>query len=190
MRRKSYNDPGHVHFLTFSCYKKLQILTDDLIRQWLCAAISDAREVERFDLWAFVIMPDHVHLLLRPREESYSIPAILRRIKEPLAHRVVRLWQESAPYKLDRVRAKFGSRYVHRIWQPGGGFDKNLTETDAIAKAIEYIEYNPVRRGLVAEPTEWKWSSAQARTGCVDIPLKIDPVDVFIEIERGATDRP
>ncbi len=46
-----------------------------------------------------------------------------------------------------------------------------------IKKAIEYIEYNPVRRGLVSEATDWRWSSAQARAGKRDVPILIDAIE-------------
>ncbi len=52
-------------------------------------------------------------------------------------------------------------RVVHRFWQRGGGFDRNLYERDAIQKAVEYIHGNPVRRGLVERAEGWEWSSAR-----------------------------
>ena len=46
------------------------------------------------------------------------------------------------------------------FWQPGGGYDRNVNKKATAAKMIRYIHENPVRRGLVDSPTEWKWSSA------------------------------
>ena len=67
---------------------------------------------------------------------------------------------------------------VFRFWQAGGGFDRNLWNTDALHSSIAYIENNPVRTGLAASPENWLWSSAHARkygTGLVpddsDIPV-------------------
>ena len=56
-----------------------------------------------------------------------------------------------------------------RFWQPGGGFDRNLWNSQAIHKAIEYIEANPVRKKLAVIPEEFKWSSAYARTNDVGV---------------------
>ena len=54
--------------------------------------------------------------------------------------------------------------------------DRNLYSLDTIERAIEYIEWNPVRRGYIEEPVQWKWSSANARTGDFDVPIQVDEV--------------
>ncbi len=174
--RKSYNDPGHAHFLTFSCYQKRQLLADPLTCEWLAETIRDAREIENFHLWAYVFMPDHIHLLIHPQNEKYSIPRILRRIKEPVTRRVVSHWREHSPQRLARSRTHQGKRLIHRFWQAGGGYDKNLIDMESVRRAIAYIEFNPVRRGLVSDATMWRWSSARAPAGLRDVAVSIDPV--------------
>ena len=67
-----------------------------------------------------------------------------------------------------------------------GARDRNLYQMDRMRKAIEYIAYNPVRRGLVSEVTAWRWSSARARAGKADMLLGIDAV----EFDHEDTDRP
>ncbi len=83
-RCRRYEDPGHSHELTFSCYRRLPLLSRDRTREWLVEAIAEARDRERFDLWAYVIIPEHVHLLIRPRESGYKISRIFWRIKQPV----------------------------------------------------------------------------------------------------------
>jgi len=66
-RRKKvrhFDEPGHAHFLTFSCYGRLPLLGKDRSRGWLIEAIVAARQKHGFDLWAWVVMPKHVHLLI------------------------------------------------------------------------------------------------------------------------------
>jgi putative transposase len=184
MHRHAYNDPGHAHFLTFSCYHNHQFLADDHVRHLLAEAINGARQIESFSLWAYVFMPDHVHLQIHPNEDEYSIPAILRRIKEPVTRAVARYWGEAAPNKLDLMKAHQGGRIVHRLWQAGAGYDRNLPHFDAVNKAVEYIEWNPVRRGYVTKPTDWIWSSARAREGMRDVPLGIDSLEVALSSSR------
>ena len=48
-----------------------------------------------------------------------------------------------------------------RFWQEGPGYDRNLTRPAMALAAIDYLHNNPVRRGLVKEPLDWKWSSAR-----------------------------
>ena len=179
MNRESSNIPGHLHFLTFSCLKKQRLLTDDQTCLWLAEALDKARRAEEFDLWAYVFMPEHVHLSVRPRRSEYSMAKILRRIKEPFTHRVVRRWTECDQARLQLITTSLGSRALHCFWQPGGGFDRNLRSIEEIGGVVEYIEFNPVRRGLAKDPTHWAWSSARARAGMADVPLVPDEIRLY-----------
>jgi putative transposase len=173
-RRISFNDPGHAHFLTFSCFRHCQLFTDNSVCSLLANSINRARSQHGFDLWAYVFMPDHVHLLLRPRGEDYSVPQILKTIKGQFAKRLIDDWKTRHPYQLKRLQIQTPTGIGYRVWQRGGGFDRNLFSHDLIRKAIAYIEDNPVRKGLVSIPADWKWSSARARLGHSDEPLEVD----------------
>jgi putative transposase len=174
--RLSHNIPGHAHFLTFSCYQRQKFLIDDLVCSTLAVAIDTAREVENFNLWAYVFMPEHVHLLIHPRREDYMIAKILRRIKEPVSREVLTRWREFDPERMRLTQDTTHGPVMHRFWQPSGGFDRNVHQTEVISKAIDYIEWNPVRRGLVTDPIGWRWSSARARAGLAGAALGIDEV--------------
>jgi len=67
----------------------MPLLTNELWRQWLAASIAHARLKLEVDLWAYVFMPEHVHLLLHPRRESYRISEFMQLAKNPMARRVV-----------------------------------------------------------------------------------------------------
>ena len=183
-RRKSYNIPGHAHFLTFSCWERRPFLVDEVVCKSFVQTLDEARRLEQFAIWAYVLMPEHVHLLILPQNPTYEMPRILRRIKEPAARQVLQCWRDSHSLQLEQAIDTTGGPIVHRFWQPGGGFDRNLWDQDAIRKAIEYIEWNPVRRGLVRDPTDWEWSSARARAGHGSVPLEIDPVNLEINVSR------
>jgi REP element-mobilizing transposase RayT len=132
MPRRAYNDPGHAHFLTFSCYHRHQFLTDDRVRMWLTDSIGIARTRNDFTLWAYVIMPDHVHVLIHPRWEEYSISKILRDIKEPVSHRVVRQVRETAAWKLKLMKARQGSaRFIASGRQAAGLIAISQTGTES-----------------------------------------------------------
>jgi putative transposase len=176
MRRQSFNLAGHAHFLTFTCFNRCQILADPGACQLLARSINDARDRLHFALWADVFMPDHVHLLPMPCEVEYSISAILKRIKGPFAKRLADEWRTNQPHHLRRLEAESGTGVAIRIWQRGGGFDRNLFTRERICSAVEYIEANPVRKGFVANPADWKWSSAAARAGVRDVPIHVDPI--------------
>lgn len=71
--RRSSEDPGCAHELTFSCNGKLPLLDNDENRELVVAAIERSRARNNIELWAYVIMPDHMHLLLLPRDLQYYI---------------------------------------------------------------------------------------------------------------------
>lgn len=61
-RFRSHYDYDESHWLTFSCYRRLPLLSKDQSRQWFVEAMKDARKSHGFHLWAWVIMPEHVHV--------------------------------------------------------------------------------------------------------------------------------
>ena len=82
--RRNYNEPGQAHELTFSCYRRYQFFTSDRTCQWLRDSIESARRDFDFALWAYVFMPEHIHLIVWPRRPVYDIAEIRQAIKEPV----------------------------------------------------------------------------------------------------------
>ena len=160
-RCRRLNEPGHAHALTFSCFRRQPFLSKGRSRQWMIEAIDKARVEHQFDLWAYVVMPEHVHLLICPTEAEYSISAILKTMKQFVSREAIHFLQHNAPeflpHLLDRQP---NGRSSYRFWQRGGGYDRNLMEPKAIWSMMEYINANPVRRGLCQSAIEWLWSSA------------------------------
>jgi putative transposase len=162
---KHYDRPGDAHFLTFSCYRRLPLLSKDQTRHWFIEALTAARAKHEFDLWAWVIMPEHVHLLIGPGQGDASIAEILASIKRPVGYNAIQFLKKDSPVFLERLTVNNKARTYHHFWQPGPGHDKNLTDPQAIHNTVEYIHGNPVRRDLVAHSTDWHWSSARDWAG-------------------------
>ena len=142
------NEPGHAHALTFSCFQRRPFLSKDRSRQWLVEAIDRARVTQQFDLWAYVIMPEHVHILLCPHGRDYSMASILTAIKKSVANRAITYVRHNAPGFLPQMEDRQPNGAVaYRFWQRGGGYDRNLFEPSYIWQMIEYIHANPCRRG-------------------------------------------
>ena len=159
---KRYNVPDHAHFLTFSCFGRQPFLTKDRSRRWLIDALGSALVKLDFALWAWVIMPEHVHLLVKPRQKTYSISTFLRSFKQPVTRAALRHVQAYAPGFLERMLdVQPNGEYSYRFWQRGGGYDTNLWTPRFIADKIRYIHNNPVKRGLVSHAVDWEWSSAR-----------------------------
>jgi putative transposase len=177
--RTAWNEPGHAHFVTFSCFQRLPLLARDRTRQWVVRAMEDTRRTLDVAIWAYVIMPEHVHVLLYPRRSTYEMRRILVALKRPVsdAARDHLERSESSVWR-ERLTVRYPSRTVFRFWQPGGGFDRNIFRVKTVPAVIEYIHNNPVRRGLVNDPLDWAWSSARYWDGRKDVPIKLD--DPFV----------
>lgn len=174
--RRNYNIPGHAHELTFSCYRRYPFLTADRTCHWLVESIEDARREWQFDLWAWVFMPEHVHLLVRPLRTDAKIELIRKAIKAPVGLRAISYLEEHAPEWLPRITRQRGDRIERLFWQSGGGYDRNADEPRTLQEMIDYIHLNPVRRGLVARAEDWWWSSAAWYLRGGDCPLVPDPI--------------
>jgi putative transposase len=173
-RCKRYDIAGHAHCLTFSCFHNRSFLAQNRCCEWLAEALERARRRKLFDLWAYVFMPEHVHLILLP-EQGIRISAILTAIKSSTSKRAVLCLHKNAPEFLsEMVDAQPSGRSSYRFWQRGGGYDRNLRSLKDVYEKIDYIHANPVRRGLVEAPDQWFWSSYRAWQTGEDTPIAID----------------
>ena len=156
---RRYDIPGHAHELTFSCFRNQPLLDEHQACEELVQSIGRARQRHHFDLWGYVFMPDHVHLLLFPTEPTCPIAAVLRSIKQPVARKLLLHFREQNPTRL-RACATGQKHDAYRFWQAGGGYDRNITSRRVLLKSMSYIHANPVKAGLVDDPIDWPWSSA------------------------------
>jgi len=158
--RRSINASGHAHELTFSCFHRFPFLSKDRVCEWLAASIRTACVDLEFSLWAFVFMADHVHLIVHPTRSAYDVSEFLARIKQPTSRQALAFLRRGFPEWVEKPKVPRGQRTEYHFWQPGGGFDRNITEPLTLEKMIDYIHMNP-RKGFVAQPAQWKWSSAR-----------------------------
>src|SRR5215469_4233200 len=132
-----HQQEGHLHFITFSCYRRLPYLNDDHSRITFEDILETLRERHRFHVHGYVLMPEHVHLLLSEPEKQL-LKTTLNVLKA----------ETSKVLKGDRKQ----------FWQIRY-YDFNVfTEKKRIEK-LKYMHRNPVTRGLVSKPEDWPWSS-------------------------------
>ena len=172
---RRHNEPGQAHALTFSCFRQQSFLSRDRTRIWFIDSLAVAKNEHKFDIWAYVLMPEHVHLLIYPLEKSYSISEILKDIKQPVTRKAVRFVRQQSPKFLARMAdAQSNGTTKYRFWQRGGGYDRNLVSPAIIHSTIDYIHDNPVRRGLVERAEDWYWSSVRFFHDGSEVPLVPD----------------
>jgi len=134
---------GQSHFITFTCYRRLPRLATCELRDLVVAALEHARRRYLFRVYGFVVMPEHVHLLISEPERA-TVAHAMQSLKISSAKRAVGL----------RERAEQESR----LWQ-GRYYDRNVRDYEEFVEKLRYLHSNPVKRGLCARPQDWRWSS-------------------------------
>jgi putative transposase len=159
---RHYHEPGHLHELTFSCYRRMPLLTNDAWRAMLAKCIDSAGEEASMHLVGFVFMPEHIHLIVYPTNPASSISFYLARIKQPFSKQVKNLLVQNASPLLGKLTVQERpGKTCFRFWQEGPGFDRNLFTREAIEFSLDYLHNNPVKRGLCRQAVDWGWSSAR-----------------------------
>ena len=173
-RRRRFDEPGQARELTFSCYRGFPLLNHDRTRIWFLDELDAARRRWQFDLWAYVLMPEHVHLLIHPKNSPAEVGRFVGHIKERVARRAIDQIKESSPQWIERITVHEGKRIRRRFWRPGGGYDRNVVELSTVHQMIDYIHANPVHRRLVDRAEDWEWSSARWYAGIQPVRIEID----------------
>jgi putative transposase len=156
-------EPDTARFLTFSCYRRIRLFDNDRIKDRFLEHLGAETARQQAHLLAWVIMPEHVHLVVVPNEQD-DVPRYLLSLKRLFAREVLDRWRELDAPILPRLRDLSGDLH---FWQNGGGYDRNVLG-DELWEKIKYTNSNPVKRGLVADGCDWKWSSARAFAGRTD----------------------
>ena len=173
-RRRRFDEDGSPRELTFSCFHGYRFLSTDRTRTWFLEALETVRSTWPIDLWAYVIMPEHVHLLVAPRQSGVEVGRFAGAVKEKVSRTAVVWLEEHDPEWVPKITVIEGNRTYRRFWQPGGGYDRNVDDLKTLQSMIDYIHANPVRRGLVERPEDWEWSSARWYAGMPPVRMEMD----------------
>jgi len=144
---KRFYGAGDLHFITFSCYRRLPFLVSAARRDLFLRTLETVRQEYELVVVGYVVMPEHVHLLVgEPRKENLSVA--IKALKQSVSLTV-----------LNRLRKQASTdNALKHFWQTRF-YDFNVfTEKKRIEK-LRYMHRNPVKRGLVSSPERWRWSS-------------------------------
>jgi putative transposase len=148
---KRFQKAEALHFITFSCFHRLPLLESPGAKDTVEAVMERIRARHQARVYAYVLMPEHVHLLINE-------PALI------LLAQFLKVLKQTTSRKLKENRERF--------WQDRY-FDRNIRGEEARSEVIRYIHRNPVKRGLVASPEHYRWSSfahyATGNRGVVEI---------------------
>ena len=147
-----YQKSGDFHFITFSCYRRLPLLGARGAYSVFECELEAVRRRYGFVVAGYVLMPEHVHLLVgEPLVSSLSVA--LQVLKQ-------------------KTSRKLKEKGELRFWQRRY-YDFTIHSEFKNVEKLRYMHRNPVRRGLVERPEEWPWSSfvhyATGKMGAVEI---------------------
>jgi putative transposase len=160
---RHYHNPGDLHELTFSCFHRMPLLTNDPWCELLAESIDKALDEHALRLSAFVFMPEHVHLLVWPIDPSEArISDFLKTAKLSFSTKIKHQLVLARSPLIDRLTVvERPGKSVFRFWQAGPGYDRNLDRVETVLASIDYCHMNSVKRGLCNRAIDWRWSSAR-----------------------------
>ena len=135
-----------LHFVTFSCYRRRPYLGTVIARNRFVSILDEVRSRFRFALIGYVVMPEHVHLLISEPAEGNPSKA-LQVLKQKVS------------------RSLSQSKVPDAQWNPSMAFwqrrfyDFNVWSEKKLREKLDYMHSNPINRRLVSHPGDWPWSS-------------------------------
>ena len=162
------------YYITSVTNNRLPVFQTSKLKDSVCSAIGEVRKSANLLLFAYVIMPDHFHLLVGTSKEPSEA---LRYVNGITSRRVIDYLKkgnfESSLQKLRRAEAERQHKYS--LWDHHPNL-KRITDEGVFMQKVHYIHNNPVRAGLVERAEDYLWSSVRCWNKCPreDEPLLMD----------------
>jgi putative transposase len=135
---RRYQQTRDLHYITFSCYRRQPKLGAAQSRLVFEKSLERTRRAYGFCVTGYVVMPEHVHVLVS-EPETRPLATALQALKRPVARTLA-------------------LRAAEPFWQ-ARYYDLNVWSEEKRVEKLRYMHRNPVARGLVEEPEDWAWSS-------------------------------
>ena len=176
-RLRHYDNHNSGRFVTFCCYRRQNLLTSDFRRQAFVEALDAIRSKYNLKIFGYVIMPNHVHLVIHPLDNT-PLGRIIGEIKVKSAVTIISKEANKLP---PSCRTRKAGRERWAFWQ-ARCYDHNCRTTEALLTRINYCHKNPVGAHLVDDPGEWRWSSYNWYDGAENVPLAMDGLKELVRI--------
>ena len=149
--RRYYGD-GDLHFITTSCHRRRPLLGAARSRDTFLAVFEQVRRRYQFDVIGFVVMPEHVHLLISEPEKA-NPSVVMQVLKQTVAQRLLRRSRKRNVSQTELWKDRRGPFWQRRF------YDFNVFSEAKRVEKLQYMHPNPVKRGLVDRAELWAWSS-------------------------------
>ena len=183
MFRISKDSP--VYYLTSVAHDRLPVFKTAKLKTIACNALNEARTSASLLIFAYVVMPDHLHALIGSQRKPSEV---LRYVNGISGHRVINYLKEKGFYSsLQKLQRESGNRqHKYSLWDHHPNLKLITTENGLIEKA-NYIHQNPVRAGLVERAEDYRWSSIRCwqRRPLEDEPLLVDIDQIYWHSSGG-----
>jgi putative transposase len=147
----------HLHFITCSCYRRRPLLGTARKRDAFLKILDEVRERYQFSLVGYVVMPEHIHLLISEPEVG-NPSTVMQALKQRVARALRRKGRHRRnPNQLPLWRDERGTM-PRSFWQRRF-YDFNVWSKKKRVEKLNYMHMNPVKRGLAADAKLWAWSS-------------------------------
>jgi putative transposase len=146
---KRYYGLGELHFITFSCYRRLPLLGTARARNLFLKELGKVREEYGFLLVGYVVMLNHVHLLIS--EPKKGTPSTVLQMLKQRVSRKMRKKKNIVPRGQLRIPFPRLASQLPQFWQPRF-YDFNVYSHEKKTEKLDYMHANPVNRGLVRHP--------------------------------------
>ena len=160
MRRIPKDAPGGFYFLTLTVKNWYYIF--DRCNRWriLADALEHARENKKVEVCAYVFMLNHIHIIIATPDAAAFLHGFKRHTTRELRKNIA----AHEPNLLPLFAEKNGG---FRLWKESNA-PVRMDGLELFCQKARYVENNPVKKGYVARPEHWLWSSA-----CPDSPIHV-----------------
>ncbi len=171
MKEEGYNikNPALPHFMTFTVVDWIDVFSRQQYRDILLESFNFCRKEKGMLLHGFVIMSNHVHVLMASKKQQLS--ELVRDYKKFTAKTILQKIQSEQESRKDWMMKRFewaakshGRNDIFQFWRYGNHPEEVFTEKFMWSK-LDYIHLNPVRAGIVEKASEYLYSSAKNYTG-------------------------
>jgi len=163
---------GQLHFITFTCYRRLPLLRSIRARNAFVQILGETRDRYGFSLAGYVLMPEHIHLLIS--EPVKGTPStVIQVLKQRVSRRLRR--KKRKPAAQLSLAFEDGSESLPRFWQRRF-YDFNVWSLKKRVEKLHYMHMNPLKRKLVDHPRDWPWSSFSFYSNLKQGLIRVDPV--------------
>jgi putative transposase len=156
-------DPANLYFITTTAANRAKYFTPDEHKQIIIDSLNYMRDKGWFRLHAFVIMPNHIHLLVRFLA-PFKLSGVMRDFKKYSSKQIIHYCEQGNYQEMlisFEQAAQSSRKQKYRVWQEG--FDaRDVFSLDFLVQKLDYIHNNPCQQhwGLVEKPEDYRWSSA------------------------------